>query len=387
MTGHDLQGGAPFAVAGQLALGERLVDGAVVVVDGRIAEVRRGPREGNLPATILPAGIVAPGLIDLQVNGGFGFEVGRDPSAIVELAARLPATGVTAFLPTLISSAADVYPRVFDSFASAQGAKGARPLGLHLEGPFIAVARKGAHPSAAIKAADDALFACFAAEPAVRLVTLAPEVTGGISRVRRLRERDVLVSLGHTDGTSDEIFAAIDAGAGMLTHLFNAMSPFTHRAPGAVGAALADNRVAVGVIADGVHVHPLALAVAVAAKGASGIVLVSDMMAAAGMPAGRYQLGPQPVDVDTISARLLDGTLAGSILTLDQAVRNVAAWLDVSPAIPLQMATETPARLLALSDRGRLLPGYAADLVLLNDQLQVTSTIIGGEVVYRRPPE
>lgn len=384
MTDSPAAPGEPFAVVGRLALGDRLVDGAVVIAGGRIVDVLRQPRAGNLPLATRQAAIVAPGLIDLQVNGGFGVEVGRDRSAISDLAAVLPRTGVTAFLPTLISSPAGDYPPLFADLAATADAPGARAIGLHLEGPFLSPARKGAHPAAAIAAADEALFARFLAEPAVRLVTLAPERPGGLDRTRRLRQRGVLVSLGHTDATAEEFSAGVDAGAGMATHLFNAMSPLGHRAPGAVGAALADERVAVGLIADGVHVHPLALRLTVATKGTAGVVLVSDMMAAAGQPPGRYRLGPQQVSVDDSSARLADGTLAGSILTLDRAVRNLTRWLDCSPALPLRMATETPARLLGLADRGRLAPGCVADLVLLDPDLVVVATYVAGSAVFEK---
>jgi len=375
-----------FAVVGRLALADHLEEGAVVVDGGRIIEVVRSPREGNLPTRVLRAEIVAPGLIDLQVNGGFGVEVGRDPSAIAVLAHRLPQTGVTGFLPTLISSPADAYPRLFAEVAAASGGPGAAPLGLHLEGPFLAPARKGAHPLAAIEAADDRLFDGVLAEEAVRLATLAPERAGALGRIRRLRQRGVVVSLGHTEATAEAFAAGVDAGGEMATHLYNAMSPLGHRAPGAVGAALADERVTVGLIADGVHVHPVALRLAWLAKGPERIALVSDMMAAAGMPPGEYRLGPQAVLVDQTSARLGDGTLAGSILTLDRAVRNVVRWLDLPVAVALRMATETPARLLGLADRGRLVAGARADLALFDADLAVTATVIGGSL-SEPPPE
>ena len=169
-------------------------------------------------------------------------------------------------------------------------------LGLHLEGPFLAPGKKGAHTLDAIEAADDALFDELLAEDAVRLVTLAPERPGALDRIARLVERGVLVSLGHSDATFEQFEAGIDAGARMATHLFNAMSQLDSRAPGAVGAALVDERVTVGLIADGVHTHPANLVLAARAKGTHGIALVSDMMAAAGMPPGQYSLNDIPVD-------------------------------------------------------------------------------------------
>jgi N-acetylglucosamine-6-phosphate deacetylase len=171
----------------------------------------------------------------------------------------------------------------------------------------------------------------------------------------------------------------------MATHLYNAMSPFGHRAPGAIGAALTDERVTVGLIADGVHSHPASLRLAVRAKGTDRVALVTDMMAGAGMPPGRYQLGGQPVVVDDTASHLDDGTLAGAILTLDQAVRNAVRLAGVTPAQALRMATEVPARLLGLTESGRIVAGAIGDLALFDENLRVVATFIGGEMAYRRP--
>jgi N-acetylglucosamine-6-phosphate deacetylase len=373
----------PFALRGKLAIAGHLEEGAVVITGGRIVEMLGSPRDGALPAQIIDADIIAPGLIDLQVNGGFGVEVGADPGALRELARRLPERGVTAYLPTLISAPAATYRPAFDAFAQAQDGRGARALGLHLEGPFLSAARKGAHPLAAIAQAGEPLFEELLTYDPLRLMTLAPERPGAIERIRRLRERDVLVSLGHSDATFEEFEAGMDAGAAMATHLYNAMSPFGHRAPGAVGAALTDDRVTVGLIADGVHSHPASLQLALRAKGAERIALVSDMMAAAGMPPGRYQLGGRAVDVDATTARLPDGTLAGAVLTLDQGVRAMKRWTETTPAAALRMATEVPARLLGIADRGRLVVGGLADLALFDAELRLRVTIIAGQTVFR----
>jgi N-acetylglucosamine-6-phosphate deacetylase len=203
-----------------------------------------------------------------------------------------------------------------------------------------------------------------------------------LERIRTLRARGVLVSLGHTDATAEEFQAGVDAGATMATHLYNAMSPFEHRAPGAIGAALTDDRVTVGLIADGIHSHPASLQLAVRAKGAVRIALVSDLMAAGGMPPGRYELGGQPVTVDEDSARLADGTLAGAILTLDGAIRNIVRWTDATPAQAIGMATEVPARLLGLADAGRIAVGCDADLVLFDEDLRVQATYIAGRLAF-----
>lgn len=371
-----------WTVAGKLLIGEQLLPGTVVIDGERIVDVRLGSYD---QPQRFEAVIIAPGLIDLQVNGGFGSEVGDHPEAFRHLAKQLPATGVTTFLPTIITSAADAYPRVFNAFAAAHGASGARMPGLHLEGPFLSSRRSGAHRSDLIDAADDALFEMVCACNHVRLMTLAPERDHATERIRQLRKRGISVSLGHTDATYEEFEAGVEAGATMATHLYNAMSPFTHRAPGVIGAALTDDRVTVGLIADGVHSHPASIRLAVRVKGPAQVALVTDMMPAAGMPPGEYEFGGLPVTVDHAVARRNDGTLAGSVVTLDQAIRNVVRWSDATVADALRMATEVPARLLGLTDRGRIAPGYLADLAVFDNDLNLARTVIGGKEQYVRP--
>lgn len=371
-----------LAVRGNLLLGDRLRPGAVVIEDGKIAEVVREQGDWALPPRVLDGAIVAPGFIDLQVNGGFGVDIGTDPAAIRTVAERLPESGVTAFLATVISSQPAYYREVFAAFAALGEADGARPLGLHLEGPYLSPARKGAHQAELLEPADPGLFEDLIASDAVKLMTLAPERLGAIERIGRLRERGIAVSLGHTDARYEDFAAGVDAGATMATHVYNAMSPFGHRAPGAIGAALVDERVTVGLIADGVHSHPASLRLATRAKGPAGIALVTDMMAAAGMPPGTYPLSGQIVNTDGKAARLTDGTLAGATLLMDQAVRNMVAWADVAPVEALRMATEVPARVLGRTDIGQIAVGATADLVVLDEGLQVMATIVGGQILY-----
>lgn len=372
-----------LVLRGTLLIDGNLTPGAVIVEDRQIRGILRSPSVSETGCAVYDAAIVAPGFIDLQVNGGFGVEVGEDSEAIRTLAARLPETGVTAFLPTIVTSPPEFYPKAIAAFEAARDALGARPLGLHIEGPFLSPQRHGAHRRDLIESADTRLLDTLLASDAVRLVTLAPERPDAPELVRRLRERGILVSLGHTDATYEQFKAGVGAGARMATHLYNAMSPFGHRAPGAIGAALLDDRITVGLIADGVHSHPASVQLAYRMKHASHIALVTDMMAAAGMPPGTYALGGQQVIVDGASARLADGTLAGSLLTMDQAVRNIITWTPATYATALRMASEVPARLIGLTRMG-LREGNDADLVLLASDLRVQATIIGGEVVYER---
>jgi len=378
-----------YAVRGRLLLGDALAPGAVVVEHDHIAAIIRDARDGDLPPDVREADIIAPGLIDMQVNGAYGVEVGVEPDAIATLAARLPEQGVTAFLPTLVTSPVEKILATYAQWREHQRAPGARPFGIHLEGPFLSPARKGAHVVELIEAASPDLLAAILGGAAregdaLRLMTVAPDRPDAAAIIRRLRHANVIVALGHTDATYAQFVAGVDAGGIMATHMYNTMSPFTHRAPGAIGAALVDDRVAVCLIADGIHSHPASLALAVRAKGPERVALVSDAMPAAGMPPGQYALGGLDVTVDETSARLADGTLAGSILALDQAVRNMVRWAGVTPAQALRMASETPARLLGLGRFGRLAVNNRADLALFDTDLQVIATIRDGVVVYEK---
>lgn len=378
--------GSTFAIRGRLLLGSQLEPGIVVISDGRIDAVHREPRSyGNLPDRIIEAAIVSPGMIDLQVNGSGGVEVDNDPRHIEQVSRWSLQTGVTAWLPTVVSAAASFYPRVFDAFAKVDRTIGATPLGLHLEGPFLAPARKGAHQLRHIEAADDHLFESWLDRDSIAVVTLAPERTGGLARIASLVERGIVVSLGHTDATYDEFRAGVDAGARVATHLFNAMSPMHHRNPGAMIATMTNDLVTAGIIPDAVHAHPASVRLAIRAKGPDRIAIVSDMMSATGLGPGTYKLGGQTVIVDETSARLQDGTLAGSILTMDQAIRNLVDWADVSAGAALHMATRVPATVLGDETRGRIVAGARADLTLWTDELQIVSTIVNGVVVWAKP--
>lgn len=348
-----------------------LEDGKIVAVGGEIsAETHR-----MIDATDR---YLAPGFIDLQYNGGFGCDFTADPSTIVEVAAQLPQFGVTSFLPTIITSPLSVIEQAQHALrAVIPNPTSALPLGLHVEGPYLNRQKKGAHNPAYLREPNVAEIEGWSAENGIRLVTLAPELAHAHQLIERLTENGVVVSAGHSMATFDEAMAAFDVGVRYGTHLFNAMPALHHRNPALVGALLADERVTIGIIPDGVHVHP-ALVKMVWQAAAGRLNVVTDAMAAMGCSVGEYRLGDRVVTVDETSAKLEDGTLAGSIVTLDLAVRNLWHWTGCSIAEAVRTVTEIPADLLGLKEKGRIAVGCDADLVLLDGELQVVGTIIAG---------
>jgi N-acetylglucosamine-6-phosphate deacetylase len=273
---------------------------------------------------------------------------------------------------------------LFEAWPGHDPDAGSIPLGYHLEGPFLTPEKKGAHRLDFIEAADEDLFSSWLGQESIVLVTLSPERDAAPDRIRRLVEAGVLVSLGHTNAKYEEFVAGVDAGARKATHLFNAMTSIHHRAPGAMVAALVDDRITAGLIPDGIHSHPATVRLAIKTKGVDNIVVVSDMMSACGLGPGNYPLGTMDVIVTEDSARLADGTLAGSILTMDQALRNLVDWSEATPGEALHMMTVVPARLLEDASRGRLVTGARADLTVWDDDLRPTHTIVGGRVMWRQ---
>ena len=364
-----------------------LEPGYVRVTDGRVAEVGGGAPPG-VPDLALGGGYLVPGLIDLQVNGCFGVNLADvEPVGWARVVQRLPETGTTAFLPTFVTAPIGELGEALRRAAGlvADPPVGSRVLGVHMEGPFLAAKRAGAHRlDSIVPPVPEAVAGLLAAGAgALRVVTLAPEVDGGLAAVTTLASAGVVVSIGHSDATARQVAAAADAGARMVTHLFNAQRPLHHREPGVVGQALTDPRLTCGLIADLSHVAAPACAIAFAAA-PGRICLVTDASAAAGMPPGRYRLGGKTVEVgqgDDRAPRLADGTLAGSALRMDQAVANAVA-VGVGLAEAVAAATRIPADVLGRSDLGRLEPGAAADLVWLGDDLRTKATWVAGERVY-----
>ncbi|HSP92813.1 MAG TPA: N-acetylglucosamine-6-phosphate deacetylase [Vicinamibacterales bacterium] len=367
----------------------RVIPRGSVVIDG--SRIVAAGAAGDVPvatgATVINAGgmILVPGFIDLQLNGAFGHDFTADPAAIWRVAAGLPRYGVTAFLPTIITSPREQVEAGMQVVRDGRPKdfRGAAPLGLHVEGPFLNPKKKGAHNQQYLRPPTPEAVAGWSPASGVRLVTMAPENPGALEVIAALASRGVVVSTGHSMATYDEAVAGFDAGARYGTHLFNAMPALGHRDPGLPGALLADDRMTVGFIADGVHTHRSIIALVWRMLGPRRMSLVTDAMAALGMPPGSHRLGDYDVYVDATSCRLADGTLAGSILELDQALRNLLDITGCSLDEALETMTTTPAKLLGLDgERGRIAPGYTADIVLLSSDLRVQTTIASGEVVY-----
>jgi N-acetylglucosamine-6-phosphate deacetylase len=375
---------APYALLGEVCAPEAAGLAGIVINDGKIIDFVRSPRSQELPLEQRAvSGTICPGFVDLQVNGSFGVDVGSGVAGLEKLARELPRTGTTSFLPTAVSWPVEHYQPFLDALQKASSIRGARVLGAHLEGPFLSPARKGAHDLGNLRPVDLGLLKELVGLGGVRVMTIAPELPDSARAAAVLRESGAVASIGHTDATYEETLRAIDAGFSKGTHLYNAMSSFEHRAPGAVGALLTDDRIRVGIIADGVHVHAGALRLAYREKGPSGLALITDAMEAAGMPEGEYELSGRKVRLENSSVRLPDGTLAGSVLTMDQAVRNAVRFMGIPLEDGVRMASATPARILGLSEKGTIAPGADADLVILSEEGKVKETLVAGETVYQ----
>jgi N-acetylglucosamine-6-phosphate deacetylase len=358
----------------------------VLVSGGTISAVGSGVGVSGVAVFDASGLLVAPGFIDLQCNGAHGIDLSSEPERLWDLAELLPRYGVTSFLPTIVSGP----PVVIDRALAALGHRGvafrgAEPLGLHLEGPMLNPLRRGAHAAEHLVVPSLASVQGWSRDAGVVMVTLAPELPGAIDVIGALRGRGVVVAAGHSDATARQAGAGIDAGMTAVTHLFNAMAPFGHREPGLAGVALSDGRVTAGLIADGIHVHPVSVKAAWAALGPDRLALVTDAVAALGMAAGSHRLGGHAVVSGPDGAvRTLDGRLAGSLLTMDQAVRNLVAFTDCSLAAAVGCATATPARVVAAAAKGLVAVGRDADLVLLTPDLSVVATVVAGTVVFDR---
>jgi N-acetylglucosamine-6-phosphate deacetylase len=383
--------------AGRLLTSTDAVEHPLLLVEqGHVVDISsRSNRQ--VPAGVSTAdfghSVIAPGYVDLHIHGSAGYDVMDDTvealPAIEQLLAR---HGVTSYFPTTVTAPMDTTLRALERLADAiekreldlerqnvDGKSRALPLGIHLEGPFISHARRGVHPPENLLPATLPLFEKFwqAARGRIRMMTIAPELEDATEVIAEAARRGVCVSLGHSDADFAAAERGIAAGARHATHTFNAMRPLDHRSPGILGAVLTDHRVSADIIADGVHLDPAIVKLFADAKGATQTVLITDAISATGMPEGRYRLGSFEVEVRDGKC-MVDGKLAGSVLTMDRAVRNLArfAGWDLSQAVAA--ASQNPARVARIANKGILAVGADADFVVLNSEGEVLRTFVGG---------
>lgn len=372
----------------QLVTPSAIVAADLLIEDGRIAAIG--------PDLTPPAGAmivdaqgqwVMPGFIDTHVHGGLDADtMHASLEALGTIARHLARHGVTSWVPTLFACTAEQLEDVLIAIRAAMRAPhaGADILGAHLESSFIAPAFKGAQPPEALRpVADPALREVIRRHaPVIRIVTLAPELDGAVDLVQELAAQGIRVSIGHTDASYEEAVAGAQAGATRVTHLCNAMRPFHHREPGTVGAALVQDDLDAELIADLVHVHPAGIQIAYRCKGADRLMLVSDALMGTGLPPGKHVLDGREILIGPDVARLPDGTLAGSSITLDRALRNVVEAAGIPLVDAVRMAATTPARSLGLDDRGAIAVGKRADLAMLDASWRCVATWVAGERVF-----
>jgi len=371
---------------------EEIIAPLVFIENGLISAIS-SRNQGEVPknAKLLDLGdaILVPGFVDIHMHGGAGVDAMRASlSDLSRLNQWLITHGVTAYFPTTVAAALDQTCATLERLADAVEGKTpksdgmeARPLGIHLEGPFLSHKRRGVHPPEYLIEPTVEIFDRLwqAARGHVCMMTIAPEIPGALAVIAEAARRKVCVSIGHSDAVLENARAAVKAGARHATHTFNAMRPLDHRDPGILGEVLTDKNLTADIIVDGIHLAPEIVQLFLRAKGTERSVLITDAMAAAGMPDGTYQLGPIQVEVKD-GMCTSDGKLAGSVLTMDRAVRNVTKFSGWSLQHAVRAATFNPAHAVGLAQQGQLGPGFDADLVALGPSGEVRQTIVRGRV-------
>ena len=372
---------------------EEIQQPLLVVEDGLITEVcSRATKESPSDAVLVDFGdaVIAPGFFDIHIHGGAGLDVMRaSPSELPRLGKFLTAHGVTAYFPTTVAAPLDGTCEALERLADAIEANlasgdsvQARPLGIHLEGPFLSHKRRGVHPPENLVEPTVAIFDRLwqAARGHVRVLTIAPELPSAMEVIAEAARRKVCVSIGHSDAVLEDALAGVRAGARHATHTFNAMRPLDHRDPGILAEVLTDDQLSADIIVDAIHVAPEVVQIFLRAKGLERSVLITDATAAAGMPDGTYQLGPIQVEVKDGKCTK-DGNLAGSVLTMDRAVRNVTRFAGWTLQDAVRAATLNATRAVGLAQHGHLSPGAEANIVVLNGDGEVKKTMVRGRIV------
>jgi N-acetylglucosamine-6-phosphate deacetylase len=369
---------------------ESIPSPCIVIEDGKITSVG-SQRQAEIPkgkTLDFKDKVLAPAYLDLHLHGSSGHDVMEaHDAALMAIETMLASRGVAAYLPTTVTASEDRTLRALEHLGKAihKGAQASRstPLGIHLEGPFISCAKRGVHPPEHLLEPSPEKLQRYweASSGTLRMLTIAPEIPGAIETVRYARQLGIHCSLGHSNANYEEATAGIAAGANHATHTFNAMRALDHRDPGILGAVLQHRELTADIIADGIHVHPAVVDLFIRAKGLDRAILITDAISATGMPEGRYDLGGLEVEVKDQRCEY-NGKLAGSVLTLERAVRNIMSFARVTLQDALRLATVNPAALIGGShERGSLKPGSRADIVVLTPEGQLTQTILGGEVV------
>lgn len=361
----------------------------LVVQDGKITalqpenDLKIKPSDDFLD---LDGSWLAPGMIDLHVHGGRGADtMDCSPEAWDRICRFHASRGVTAFLLTAGAANREAIDEMIETFQGYRPPQdGAVPLGLHLEGPYLSPHKKGVQPVEHLRNPDPEEYLPWFESGLVKLMTAAPELPGSLEMIQSGRERGVCFAAGHTTASYQNLLEAAELGLNQISHTFNAMEALHHRQPGVVGAALSEDGIYTQVIPDGVHLHPAVVKILILAKGISRTILITDAMRAAGLEDGHYELLGQEIEVADGEARTRTGALAGSTLTMDQGLRNVLNFSGVTLVQGIAMASETPARAMCFfPDRGALEPGSRADLMILDEDLQVISVMIGGRMLPR----
>lgn len=373
-----------FGLRGNIVTDGNIYNNWVLVVeDDHIYSLTREAE--NIPVENFDEYFIVPGFVDIHTHGAVGYDVmDGDPEGIIKMAEFLASHGVTSFLPTTTTLDIESTLKAISAIERAieLNKNGARIIGIHLEGPFINPKHKGAQNERYIIEPTKEVLETLTQSKLIKLVTIAPEISGAIPAIKFMRDKGIYVSLGHSDATYEDTIKAIMAGATLVTHMFNGMRPFHHREPGIMGAGIVEDSLNCQIIADGIHTHFSAIKLVYKAKGYRNMVLISDSMSATGLSDGEYELGGLRVTVRSGAPRLQDGRLAGSTLTLDTAVKNMVNKVLVPLPFAVEMASRVPAKSIGEASIGSFSYGNKADIVVLDKNFNVVRTYIDGEIVY-----
>ncbi len=377
--------------AAVVAPGKVLEDHTIEIERGKITALYpSGPAGENEPGiyTIDAQGLwVTPGLIDVHIHGCMGADtMDATPEALGKMSAELVRHGVTAFYATTVTAGRDALEQVLGTVAQYRDQlPGAQILGAHVEGPYINLEYMGAQNPLYFRQPDLEEYHAWITQDVVKLITVAPEIEGAEDLMRYCVDHNVRVAVGHSRASYEQVRAAADLGLNQATHLFNGMAGLHHRDPGTVGGVLLDERIYAQIITDGIHLHPAIVNLVVRTKGIDRTILITDAIRAAGLPDGEYELGGQAVFVREGAARIANGSLAGSTLMLDQAVRNTMRYSGLDFGTVIQMATRVPAEAMGIAaERGSIVVGSRADLAFFDQYHQVTAAMLAGEFRYQR---